>query len=534
MFDRVIENWLTRLNERMLEIPFCQLLTSEGYQVVHLTRHGPQEDGKDILAIAPDGTPCAYQLKSVKGGKLSQSAWAKYVEQADRLVRLPIVHPSIDPRQPRRVFFVLNGELEEEVRTQIVLLNDQWKSQSLPSLEVIVKGDLFKRFKNINTNFWPITLSSEKTLLEFFLSPGNGYLDKGKFAEFILSLVPLLENGPRNLDSSRFLASAAILSTYALLPYYEQENHVAIIEGWVVFASTLIAFVEKNSFEKDYWFDTLSVALLAIEQAFENLVVELKERKNFLQGNPLSDLPFYQGRTTWLVGLVAAYAIWTSLRNSEKDHQWFKEFVTQYILKGHLWGEGAVPQYLSGIWFLRRTIGSREPDILLHQLIQAICKLNKDGSGLANPYKGLPEVVLETNGLSDSMKSEHYKGRSYTLEALIQLLVRRNWRRPIRDMWFDITHIELVEVIPDEPWQMCLWHIEEQGKFYSLMPKTPQSWAELRQQSHEVDLNLIPRAFQEYPELFLLFTIVYPQRLTKNTAKFLDSALDRRNIRKRE
>ena len=50
MHERLVEDWLIRSNERGFEIPFCHLLVGEGHRVVHLTRHGEMEQGKDILA----------------------------------------------------------------------------------------------------------------------------------------------------------------------------------------------------------------------------------------------------------------------------------------------------------------------------------------------------------------------------------------------------------------------------------------------------------------------------------------------------
>jgi hypothetical protein len=151
MLERIVENWLTKVNERSLEIPFCQLLTAEGYEVVHLSRHGPHEQGKDILAINPNGTPCAFQLKG-SGGRITQRAWAEdYVGQVTRLVEIPIQHPSIDPTVPRRVFFVTNGELDEEVRREISDRNQDWKRREHPQLETIVRGQLLTRLLNLTT-----------------------------------------------------------------------------------------------------------------------------------------------------------------------------------------------------------------------------------------------------------------------------------------------------------------------------------------------------------------------------------------------
>ena len=37
MIERVVENWLTSTNERGYEVPFCQLLLSQGYRMTILT-----------------------------------------------------------------------------------------------------------------------------------------------------------------------------------------------------------------------------------------------------------------------------------------------------------------------------------------------------------------------------------------------------------------------------------------------------------------------------------------------------------------
>jgi len=72
MNERLVENWLISVNEKTFQIPFCQMLTAEGYTVLHLSRHGPFEEGKDVIALDPAGTPCAFQLKGAKG-KISQT-----------------------------------------------------------------------------------------------------------------------------------------------------------------------------------------------------------------------------------------------------------------------------------------------------------------------------------------------------------------------------------------------------------------------------------------------------------------------------
>ena len=72
MLERVIENWLDKATERTFQKPYCYMLSAEGHTIIHLTRHGAMELGKDIITIAPDGTPCAFQLKT---GDISLAKW---------------------------------------------------------------------------------------------------------------------------------------------------------------------------------------------------------------------------------------------------------------------------------------------------------------------------------------------------------------------------------------------------------------------------------------------------------------------------
>ncbi len=73
MLERLIEYWLDSATERSYQPAFVQMLVGEGHQILHSTRHASIEFGKDIVSIAPDGVPCAYQLKGNPGGRLTGS-----------------------------------------------------------------------------------------------------------------------------------------------------------------------------------------------------------------------------------------------------------------------------------------------------------------------------------------------------------------------------------------------------------------------------------------------------------------------------
>ena len=93
MRERLVEHWLTRTNERGYQTPFCQLLVAQGYTIVHVSPHGPFEQGKDVIAIGPSGAPVAYQLKA---GNITTQRWRTEVRpEVEELLDVPIKHPSV-------------------------------------------------------------------------------------------------------------------------------------------------------------------------------------------------------------------------------------------------------------------------------------------------------------------------------------------------------------------------------------------------------------------------------------------------------
>ena len=428
MQERLLENWLISVNEKSFQIPFCQLLTGEGYQVVHMSRHGPFEAGKDILAIDKDGTPCAFQLKG-STGKISQKEWGKYVEQVVRLVETPIVHPSINEKQPRKVFFVTNGELDEEVRLEISERNRDWKRRKLPTLTTVVKGELHARFLKLHNNLWPKELGAYKDLLELFLADGTGYLDKPKFTKFLLDVLQGIDK-TNKAEQARSLSSLALIAEYALHPFVARKNFVAIIEGWTIYLASIISFSTKYDIPKKHWKPNFDLALNAIDQASLDLIDELRGRAYLVEGNPMADSPFYRGRVTWLASLLSTYAI----SRRVGDRNWTDEFILDFVRSNqeyfHLWGEAAIPQLLSISWYLRMNGIEPRASGLLDAITKVICtsNLSKEGKGLADPYHGLGEVIINHTGFSETIQRENFKGRSYSLEGIVHLLTRWGWR----------------------------------------------------------------------------------------------------------
>src|SRR5437899_6293013 len=89
LLARVIENWLTSVNERQYQLPFCQVLAASGETILYTSAHGPFEKGKDIIARTSSGEIRAYQLKC---GDIGLSEWREIHGEINNLVELAIEH----------------------------------------------------------------------------------------------------------------------------------------------------------------------------------------------------------------------------------------------------------------------------------------------------------------------------------------------------------------------------------------------------------------------------------------------------------
>ena len=76
MIEKLLENWLDSASERSYQAVFVQMLSAQGYRVVHSTRHTALEYGKDVLAIDQDGNGCAFQVNHyrLEGGSFVLSS----------------------------------------------------------------------------------------------------------------------------------------------------------------------------------------------------------------------------------------------------------------------------------------------------------------------------------------------------------------------------------------------------------------------------------------------------------------------------
>lgn len=195
-------------------------------------------------------------------------------------------------------------------------------------------------------------------------------------------------------------------------------------------------------------------------------------------------------------------------------------------------GEAAIPQFLAFFWYFRKIDGTREPDILIHTLISSICKLNHPRSEtfLASPYYDvediLPHIFSPILGPAEKPLEETLTGKSYVLEGLVHLFVRRNWKQAMKFLWPGVTRLTQVSFEPDNFSDFYRWmNKDRNGITRFVIPKRTQDWEELKTISFESEGTCIPPTIKEHPILLLLFLCVYPHRMNAEILRWLDTQI---------
>lgn len=534
MLEKIIENWLDKASEKSFQQPFCYMLSAEGHTIIHSTKHSATELGKDIITIDPDGTPCAFQLKA---GNISLTKWRKEVSpQIEDLVVVKILHSSVDSPKHHKSFLVTNGNIAEEVSIAIKGRNETWASQgqSYLYLKTLDRGELFDKAKKIGIGLWPSELTDTQALLEMFMENGKGVLPKNKLWSLFESLFSLdSEKALSAPHRRRIIASAALLCTIAISSFSKEKNHVAEIEGWTLYIAYVLAIAEKWGLSVKTYKNELKIATDSIYNSLANLCDEIKEREELIEGDFLADPYIYRVRITWLLGLMGIYALWRRRDGVPKGKvdDFLREFCKEKRHLLELWGEAVIPQFLAFFWYFRKIDATPEPDFrILCNLISSICKINHPNTKifLANPYyeaeETLPHRLAPVLGSVEDPLEDIFTGKSYTLEGLVHLFVRRNWKQTMKSLWPDVTRLEFISFEPANFCEFYRWR-SEKGTNKIVYPKHTQDWEELKELSCKDEGVCIPPTIKGDPILLLLFLCVYPHRMNAEIMRWLDTQM---------
>lgn len=533
MIEKLLENWLDSAVERSYQASFVQMLAAQGYCVLHSTRHCALEFGKDVIAIAPDGVPCAFQLKGNPGGRLGLSEFRSDIQQQlIQLMSQPIIFPGIPEGTAHRSFLVSNGYFDEEVHRAVDDLN---RGQYLSKLSLIGRGQLIAWAHDLGTRLWPSEMSNIRELLEVFLLDGRDLLPTKRLSLMLEEMFALrLSDTPlKAAQIERAMPSAALLTGVATHHFAKQENHFAVASAWCLFIVCAIASHRRSMLKMSVKSKgSLRLAEQAVKDSLVALWNEMQIRGHLIEGNVIAEPEVYRWRYTLLCGLLST--LWFFPEHTSDDRE-RRSAIAEWLNRRHeylfLWGEAAIPCFLAMQLFYRSADTPVSRDDELIGLFKAVVASNQTGNAraLPDPYYDFEDVGRALHGLkasdeSSDLKEETFAGASYSAELLLHLMVRYNLKQACQEGWPYFNRLCHKRFIPGHTWQYCLLKCTE-GVEETRQYPFEYTWARLCDEAGIETCDYLPEELSANPHLLLLWLIIAPQRLTSDVGRVLDLKL---------
>ena len=536
MLERLVENWLDSASERSYQRCFCQMLTGQGLHIVHNTEHTPLEFGKDVIAVSPGGKIIGYQLKGNPGGTLKPRDFDEIRGQLEQLATLALVIPGFDGKVPDECYLVTNGEIDEAVYHQIQLLNASLAQRGHPAekIKTITRGKLLSWAQSLGLSLWPSEMQDFGNLVKL-LNYGGDEMFPAYILDPLLRHTLRFDKEVKSADLGRRVTSAAVMTAVALHSFSRRENHFAEITAWIMFITYAIAACEKNGVDyAKHGSEAVLSARDAIYDLLGQLCEEASQRKLFVEGDPFSEFAFYRPRVLLMSALMGIYWMWSEAEGWRRPQHksLVKKLIPESLPPKWLWGEGAIPNFLTYIWYRKKVAASPNNDMMVAEVLAALLrnKVGGEGEPLASPYYDAGQVAQhqyrKVLGCADPFEGDSFEGDSYFCETLMMCLVRSNLKSVCQDLWPDFTRIGHERVVPDQAWQFGLYRTGDAATNQTqIYPPTVQ-WSELQQICKEQLAADVPAALVADPALLLLFVNVFPFRATFSAMGFLQKEFD--------
>lgn len=522
MIERAIENWLTKTNERNYQAAFCQVLMHQGHRVLYSSSHGPMEQGKDIITVGPDGEYHAYQTKT---GDVGLSEWRSIEGEIHELTELPINYPGVDKSKIHKAYLVTNGTITDPVRVQIADRNDDnvRKNRQYAQLEVICRDALLKSFVDAQGRFVPRDLPDIRTFLELYLDEGGGMLPKEKLFA-VLDGAVFGTSPSKKSDAVDAITSSLIIVSYLLNSFEQSENHYAMAEGWSVLAACIARYVSKHSLPQGQWRGSLDLVMAELKANLVMLRQEAISRPDLLEGDIRTDGGvMLNARTTIVLGALACHEVLPEgMTESDESPGEVLKLIREHLGRRGFWGESAFPYVFYIIKFLEARNEATLALSLLEELFVALVEANYEQQGaiFPCPYLGVEEILAAS--IPDRLQDadfEGYRGSSYVLRAVLEMLVRRGRRDLVAAKWRRLTYCQQDEFIPDRPEDIFAWRTKD-GTNASRFPNQTQSWSALV--SEASDGSNIPTVYRDFIHVLQFHILVCPHRATPRVIRLLD------------
>lgn len=512
MKEKLVEEWLTRSGERGgIDQAFGQWLISQGHEILWLG-HSSTEFGKDIISIAPDGSFHAFQIKDEN---LNLREMRRIHDQVKELIELPPVHPRIPAGSAHYPHLVTSGIANEEATERVRATNDALRAAGRFELDLVDRRSLIPRFVRMSDSFWPEQPANIRDFFSFYLAKGTGDFDQKKFSSVLVDLLDGFEESTSRKEQR--IAAVGLLGNYLLRAFEQERDHWSLFQGWTILAAHLSWAAAKSNLPKGKWIQSFMLAKsAAIESLIELSIEGLNEGALTPRNWEFDD--YVRARNTIVASTISAACLLGKV-----DRIGGIETVSELLLKllqdDRLvcWGESAVVHLCSINWATDALELNISPLHYVRQMILSLAERNNvqsDDEPLDPPHVSADEVLARLFVHRPRPDNRPPRGRNtWTLQALIHFLARRNDRDFLEANWRAISKLSMASFEPDDGADILIWQCNR-GRELHNFPRDEQSWATLVQEAQNIDITTITAILRDDPDFALMFLLAHPHRIS--------------------
>lgn len=533
--ERLVESWLDSQTERRYQAAFVQMLVSQGWSVLHSTRHSALEFGKDVVARAPDGDLYAFQLKGNPGSRLTKSEAQGLVPQIEELTKVPLPLNFRKGSERFRAVLVTNGEIDEEASTLLALMAGDLTAQTAAiSLSWWGRGELVSRLLLTAGQVWPTSPEGTRTLLNLLAADGSDLPDIHALTQVLLETAPEPDRKPSaSLLNSR-LSATLLIAEIAKSKWYEANNHFALYQMTIIAAMFASKFIAKGKSRKNLVQNYASVALTHAR----DLLAEA-QRDHFdpdeiwIVGDPLADVDVMWHRRNLIAECASVLLLAKEPEAHPTDVGFARKLIESSLEEPKIWGEGAIPSLILRYWALYPWGGIRGEHRLAAILSRVLAANRSQSPGtfpLAAPYYDFTSCWARSAGvpwMADAgIFQESFEDRIWTARVLLLMLAKRNLKVTCKALWPAFSQLlhECVEIDP-RFFRQCV--LADEGRQVS-RTYYGRTWNQLLEEATTLEQSCDYLAdFDDMPWLVAAYVAAVPYRAWEPVVMWLDRKLCR-------
>jgi hypothetical protein len=517
MKERLVDDWLTRINERGYQTAFGQVLAAQGFRILR-NGHSAYEHAKDVLAIATNEEVHCYQLKD---GNIDIDAFERDFGQISALVQARPSHPSLPADYVYRAFLVTNGLFTDPALDRILHHNLGWEKLGFPRLQIHDGRWLHRHFTDLSSDFWPTSPPDVREFRRLYLSDGRGDFEPETFARFVRSLLP---GDLSRRDLERHAAAVNIFASYILGEFYRQDDHWSIFRAWTITAASIACAYERSGESSEATKASFTLARDAAHEALGALTKECRDEKAF-KPTSLEWDEYTRVRNAVTTG---AWAAWCLLHPEDRESanaciSMIRRFVRDARIG--LWGESCLPFVCALLWLAEREGAVEEARKLSVGWLQAIVSHQQPQSTnpLPDAYTSAEDALRKiAESLSDDEPKRPVATSSCSLLPLVLLLVSRGYKRELETNWKAISRITMTVFRPDDKAGYLEWYCTN-GSETDQSFNRPQSWKELAKFASSPAIDRLPDVLRLDRRFRLMFALAFPHRQAWSVLGSLDA-----------